>query len=193
MTSFSGTPDIMTCSGRFFSYIDTQPDSIDISDIAHALSMTCRFAGQTLRFYSVAEHSVRVSEVCDPRDALAGLLHDAAEAYLTDMPSPAKRLLPDYKVLEQRVFCAIARKFGVPSEIPASVKHADGVLLATEARDLCAPGWEYWGLPHVPLDQRIVVWTQEEAKARFLDRFACLNRKAMQILATVPESVIQSS
>jgi len=183
VTSFSGTPDIMTCSGRFFSYIDPQPDQIDINDIAHALAMTCRFAGFTLKFYSVAEHSVRVSEVCDPQDAFAGLLHDAAEAYLTDIPSPAKRLLPDYKALEQRVFCAIARKFGVPSELPAGVKHADGVLLATEARDLCAPGWEYWGLPHAPLDQRIVAWTQEEAKARFLDRFACLNHETRKVPA----------
>lgn len=176
MTSFRiGTPDIMTISGRFFEFLDPKPDQIHIEDIAHALSMTCRFSGHTRQFYSVAEHSVRVSRVCDPTDALHGLLHDAAEAYLTDLPRPIKRMLPQYKALEDKVQSAIYRRFGLDDATPQSVKRADGILLATEGRDLCAPGWEFWGLPEKPTIQKIQPWTSSEARDVFLGRFSELH------------------
>ena len=66
---------ITTFSGVLFRPLLSNPDDIRIADIAHALSQQCRFAGHTRTFYSVAEHSVRVSLLCRPEDALWGLLH----------------------------------------------------------------------------------------------------------------------
>lgn len=164
-------PWTQTFTGRRFHYLVPTADMVDVRDVAHALSMVCRFAGHVHTFYSVAEHSVRVSFACDPEDALAGLLHDAPEAYIVDLPSPVKALLPEYQTLERKVWGAVASKFGLPEQLPPSVKRADGVLLVTEARDLMSPGWETWCLPHSPLRERIEPWTQVEAEALFLSRY----------------------
>ncbi len=172
MTSYNGTPGIITVSGRFFEFLDPKPEQICIEDIAHALSMICRFAGHTWKFYSVAEHSVRVSQVCDPSDALWGLLHDAAEAYMVDMPAPLKRVIPAYRKIEARVQAEIMKRFGLPHLEPGNVKWADGRLLATEARDLCAPEGEFRGLPEKPLPLKITPVSQWEAEDWFFDRFA---------------------
>jgi hypothetical protein len=88
-------PYIVTYTGRRFHFLDPKIDEISIEDIAHALSNVCRFTGHTKRFYSVAEHSCLVSALCDNR--LEGLLHDASEAYMSDLSSPLKMLVPDYK------------------------------------------------------------------------------------------------
>src|SRR5690242_11754504 len=82
---------MQTYTGRRFWPLDPRVDDIDIGDIAHHLSLVCRFAGACREFYSVAQHCVGVSYVCDPKDALWGLLHDAAEAYVGDMVRPLKR------------------------------------------------------------------------------------------------------
>jgi len=84
---------IQTISGRKFPLAEPDPNQIDIEDIAHALSMLCRFNGHCTQFYSVAEHSMHVSHEISNDLALAGLLHDAAEAYLGDVPSPLKKEL----------------------------------------------------------------------------------------------------
>src|SRR5579885_2784587 len=83
---------IQTYCGVAFYPLDPRPEEILIEDIAHALSMLCRFTGHVKRFYSVAQHCVYVSHRCDPKDALWGLLHDAAEAYLNDISRPVKSL-----------------------------------------------------------------------------------------------------
>lgn len=127
---------ILTASGRHFDFADPQPDQIDIADIAEGLSKECRFAGQCMVFYSVAQHSEIASRVVSPDFALEALLHDAAEAYCKDIPLPLKRMLPDYKAIERRIDAAIRARFGLPAECSAAVKHADLVLLATERRDL---------------------------------------------------------
>lgn len=163
---------IATQSGLPFWPMDPRPEDVRIDDIAHALSHLCRFAGHTREFYSVAQHSVLVSILCDPQDALWGLLHDATEAYLCDLASPVKRtpLLGGYRVLEAHVQMAVAQSFGLPLRIPASVKAADAVLLRTEQRDLMRmpAGWTQSSasVPH-----RIVPQAPQEAKARFLARF----------------------
>src|ERR1700683_336889 len=81
---------IVTFSGRRFYVLDPRPSDVRIEDIAHSLSLQCRFNGHVKNFYSVAQHSVLVSERCDPADALYGLLHDASEAYIGDMSAPLK-------------------------------------------------------------------------------------------------------
>jgi 5'-deoxynucleotidase YfbR-like HD superfamily hydrolase len=81
---------IQTYQGGCFEPFNPHPDQIHIRDIAHALALTCRFTGHCLDFYSVAQHSVMVSQIVSHKHALAGLLHDASEAYLTDVASPIK-------------------------------------------------------------------------------------------------------
>lgn len=125
MTSWDGQPTIITASGVVFNLIEPRAEDVRIVDIAHGLSMTCRWAGHTSVFYSVAEHSTRVSMRCDRIDALAGLLHDAAEAYLGDVSAPLKRRLPEYQAIEDRLLAVIFERFGLPVGVPASVKQAD--------------------------------------------------------------------
>jgi hypothetical protein len=108
-----------------------------IEDIAHALSNKCRFSGHSLRYFSVAEHSVIVSLLCPQDIALWGLLHDASEAYLIDLPTPLK-YLPEfawYRKLEEKVTNVIMNRFSLPQKEPKLVKTADKTCLVTEKRD----------------------------------------------------------
>lgn len=165
---------IQCYSGRRFWPLEPRTQDINLIDIAHALSQQCRFAGHTTMFYSVAEHSVRVSEVCESQDVLWGLLHDASEAYLVDVPTPLKvqAEFEGYREAEKKVMRAVCDKFHLPHEMPPSVARADGILLATEVRDLMAPKAENWtGLLEKPLERRIVPWSPKEAKDRFMKRF----------------------
>lgn len=164
---------IQTYSGRRFCPTNPNPDAIVIQDIAHSLSMQCRFTGHTKKFYSVAQHSVYVSHICDEKDALWGLLHDASEAYLTDVPRPLKRsgFFEEYLRIEALMQVAICKRFGLPYDEPPSVKKADTKLLATEARDLMAPLHKDWIQRATPLPFTIEAWDQQKAKDMFMERF----------------------
>lgn len=102
---------INTLSGKHLDFTNISPDSICIEDIAAALSNICRFTGHLEEFYSVAQHSVRVSYLVPPEFALEALMHDAAEAYCNDISSPLKALLPEYRVIEDRIEAVIRSKF----------------------------------------------------------------------------------
>jgi uncharacterized protein len=126
-------PWIQTFTGRQFFYGDPRLADINIVDIAQALSQQCRYAGHTKRFYSVAEHSVAVaSRFADPELRMIGLLHDATEAYMLDLPKPLKDMLPDYSRYENALWGVIAEKFGLPGDIPAEIHEADRRMLVTE-------------------------------------------------------------
>jgi len=167
---------IQTYTGKRFNLLDPDIDSIDIEDIAHALSMQCRYTGHTLVFYSVAEHSVHVSRITDSSDSLWGLLHDASEAYLGDVASPLKHsgLMQGYIALEERVQAAICQKFGLPLTMPKSVKLADETLLATEKRDIMAMNGNDWGLTVKAMPNTIQPVPANVAKSIFLNRFDIL-------------------
>ena len=113
-----------------------------------------------------------VSRIAPPADALAGLLHDAAEAFIGDVTRPLKQLLPDYKEIERRVEAAVLARFGIEA-IPPSVKEADIIMLATEQRDLMAPHDDEWALiaKVTPLKGGIVPLTPFQAKTEFIDRY----------------------
>ncbi len=163
---------IQTFTGRQFWPMDPRPEEICIEDIAHALSMQCRFSGHTLRHYSVAEHCIRVSEIVEGKELqLKALLHDASEAYLVDIPSPLKRLpaFALYREAESRLEKMIFRKFGLSEEMPEEVKHADLVLLATEKLNLMGKEPAPW----LPLPPPLLesFWRKADVHGAFLRRF----------------------
>ena len=169
---------ILTNSGRHIDLPNPNPEAIAIGDIALGLSRECRFSGQTRSFYSVAQHSVLTSLIVPQEFALEALLHDATEAYLLDLPSPLKRLVPGYARIEQ-VFDRVLRKcFGLPEEMSPPVHQADRILLATEKRDLMPDDRTPWPILEgvEPLPERIVPWTPERSMGLFLRRFAELSR-----------------
>lgn len=166
-------PDILTASGNYFNFINTTGNAVLVTDIAHALSHVCRFAGHTKEFYSVAQHSVLASHIVPEEDALAALFHDAAEAYIGDVARPLKQLLPDYKEIEARIERDIFAKLGLPDVLPPSVKQADLILLATEQRDLMPPHSDEWALIAgvEMLPDPICPWTPWTARTMFIERF----------------------
>lgn len=131
---------IRTFTGKYVDVLNPDPDTIDIVDIAHALSHMCRFAGHTPVFYSVAQHSTECVELYDGEltntEKLTILLHDASEAYLLDMPRPIKRHLKDYKALEEKMMKVIATKFNLEYPFPSYVKAIDNLMLEYEHNNL---------------------------------------------------------
>jgi len=163
---------IQTVTGKQFWPMDARPEEVDIEDIAHALSMLCRFNGHCKQFYSVAEHSVHVSKMVSIENATWGLLHDAAEAYLSDIPKPVKQELSLFNEFEDRLLEVIAERFGMPRKIPSEVKQVDMQLLATEKEALMGQEPAPWmGLPEALDPSMIQAWGPAEAKQEFLKRF----------------------
>lgn len=164
---------IQTHTGKRFFLENPSPDSIDILDIATALSNLCRFTGHTRVFYSVAEHSIRVAQELPDELKFLGLMHDATEAYLGDVSSPLKHLLPDYRRIEEIVWGVMAEKWGLPhsKDFPEELKRADLVLLATERRDIMTPTSDVWyNLPD-PLPGEIYPLPPETARNEFLSLY----------------------
>lgn len=164
---------MQTASGVAFWPLDPRASETHLYDIAHALSNLCRYNGHSKKFYSVAEHSVHVSRVVPPKDALAGLMHDATEAYCADVPRPLKRFLNGYAEIEHRIWLVIAEKFGLAVDLPASVKTADNTVLLAEKEQILGPvplPW-HWANGLKPADVRIECWSPEIAAAAFLNRY----------------------
>jgi hypothetical protein len=139
-------PWMLTASGRQFFPTDPHPNDVDIGDIAHALSHLCRFNGHTRIFWSVAQHSLLVSDILQGfnypvRVVLAGLMHDATEAYCGDVIRPIKCQLGNFGAIESRLAYVIQQKFSLAADLETldAVKRADNVALATERRDLMPP------------------------------------------------------
>ena len=164
---------IQTYSGVQFWPLDPRADEVKIDDIAHGLANICRFNGHCRVFYSVAEHSVRVSEIVPAPFQLAALFHDAAECYIGDIVRPVKRSL-DTALIEYAILAVIAQKVGFAVPLHPAIKHADNVLLATEARDLMSRAPNAWAPMPPPLDETITPWSPAQAKERFFRRHAVI-------------------
>jgi hypothetical protein len=144
---------ILTASGRKIALQELSAHDVYIDDIAAHLAKQCRFAGACRAFWSVAEHSVLVERILAHRYPdelelrLCGLLHDAPEYLLVDVPTPVKDIVGGlYRPLERTVWWAIAERFGLPQRLPREVEHADRVALATEKRDLMPEHPEPWSV-----------------------------------------------
>ena len=177
------SPWITTYTGREVHLLLPTRDMFEIEDIAHALSNICRYTGHCREFYSVAEHCVHASYLVPPTEALDALMHDAAEAYLSDISSPLKHCLLDYKVIERNLEAVIAAKFALCYPWGKSIKQADLQMLALERQELLASSPTPWSVLEgvsLPKHNPIEAWPPKEAKNKFLDRYVELTSTELQ-------------
>lgn len=170
---------ILTYTGQYVNLRDPDPATINIVDIAHALSQINRFGGHTRRFYSVAQHCILASQLAPLEYRLHVLLHDAAEAYLGDMVQPLKIMTAnrEYRDLEGMMQARIFQRFGLgllqSDECRACIREADLIMLATERRDLMAPDSAPWAILEgiKPRPGYISPMNALTAESTFLSRF----------------------
>jgi len=169
---------IQTTTGKRFQPLAPVVSDICIEDIAWSLANQCRYNGHTRYFYSVAQHSVLVSKLVEQVHGLPkwGLLHDASEAYLHDLPAPLKRL-PEfqfYKDAEAQLMLAVCERFGLDPAEPLEVKAMDRMLLVTEAEQFMSPlhpDWVFRRPEYVGVDIEIVPLLPDEAFNEFMARY----------------------
>lgn len=184
-------PWMHTASGRSVRLLRPDADSISIRDIAAHLSKICRFAGATQSFYSVAQHSILVSNLManyGPEAQLYGLLHDASEAYTGDIPQPVKALLNAavglgsewlplrdlFTGLDEAILTRVGLPFPVPQNLRHALHHADMRAMATERRDLLSEavaGGPKWQDMPAPWRASIKAWPWPKAEEKFLELF----------------------
>jgi hypothetical protein len=171
---------IETFSGVKINVFNPNPDHILIEDIAHALAMCTRFNGHLRYYYSVAEHCIHASLMCSEKNAMAALLHDASEAYLTDVPRPINQFLPAIKQIDDNLTTVILNKFGI-YEIPDEVKRIDRGLCLREA-EYSGMDVASWGEGHEQYGQLVNCfepnhWDHIDAKRHFMSRYESLRRR----------------
>lgn len=172
MKKITNGSSILTYTGKMFDTANPNPELIDINDIAHSLANSCRYNGHCRDFYSVAEHSIYVSEQLPENLALWGLLHDATETYVGDVVKPLKNFLLDFQKAEEKAMKAVAEKFELGLPEPDEVKIADYRMLLTEQEQLFNYQFDFSKHPVKPYDNvRIRCWAPRTAERIFLTRF----------------------
>ena len=161
---------IRTFTGKVFDLQILEPDSICIEDIAHGLSHTARFAGQLEKMYTVAQHSIYVAINVSLENRLAALLHDASEAYMGDMPSPFKKMLPDFKHHEDRLMKVIAKKFGFEYPLHQEIKNMDAEFL----------NMEWLNFVEKKPEKLLPALSPEKAKQRFLEMYEVIMKDLLK-------------
>jgi len=163
-----------TFSGGQFYPLDPDHSEVDLRDVAQGLANTCRYGGQCQFYYPVATHSRYVSRELalehEPIVQLYGLLHDAAEAYVTDVPRPVKGELPAFERIEREIRQSVWKSLGVPQPTEkqwAAVERADDRLLRYEADELL-DRFQPDTVPDLQYD--LQPCTPPEARGAFLDR-----------------------
>jgi len=181
MTSRAEQAWIETFTGRRFYLLEPRVEDIDIRDIAHGLSLQCRWTGQCRFHYSVSQHSYYCSFLGPEKEALDRLLHDASESFMGDMNRPLKHFTvagAAYLEQEKIVQGAIRKRFGLPEVEGLSVHIADNQMLYTEKKQLMTglewdTNWtngqnsEDLGDPGITIEQ----WSPVYAETMFLKRF----------------------
>jgi len=163
---------IRTISGQYVNVFEPDPNTILITDIAHALSNQCRFGGHLPKFYSVAQHSLLCYENVSAEEKFGALMHDASEAYLLDMPKPIKVELSEYNAIEDNLMKVIAKKFGFEYPKSPAVEYIDHYMLKWE--------WERIMLKRKTKETEfppIKCLSAKQAKIAFLNAFNTEARK----------------
>ncbi len=167
---------ITTYTGRNIDFTDINKCQFSIEDIAHALSLLCRYGGHSKKFYSVAEHRVLVSYGCLPVNALWGCLHDAAEFVCQDIVSPLKYIpeMSGYRDIEKLFQSKIYENFGLFGPEPNDIHEADKIIASIEICKLHGKSRktkvEFEKLPsgYIP---KVLALSPRKAEQLFLDRF----------------------
>lgn len=180
---------VETLTGTKFYFLSPTTDMIHVEDIAGALSQQCRYNGHTAkhygalwprrRFLSVAEHCVKMYQRClelnpgDHRLAACALMHDGAEAYISDLVRPLKHVLPDFRRIEHGIDWKIKERFGLAYEPwPQAIKEYDARIIVDERRQALSDSDHTWGTDGLePLDVKFDFWSPERAEAEFLGAF----------------------
>lgn len=173
---------VRTASGRYCSVTDPSPEDLVLGDIAHALAQINRYTGHAPYPFSVAQHSLIVSRLVPPPDALDGLFHDATEAYLADVNRPLKHsgFMAGYRENEQKFHGALARKFGLATPVPNIVKVADMHAYAMECYVLFGePLPAKLALGYRAHQEMFEPWDWVLAKEEFLNRFHTLTARRL--------------
>ena len=182
---------IALLSGNLFDYNNPEGSTVEIEDIATALSNVCRFAGHVHYFYSVAQHAVNCSLIVPKAYAFDALMHDTAEAFTNDLPTPLKWALPVFKELEVRIETAMSKRFGFQYPLPDAVKVADLQMLRMEKEKIKRDKTHWQMLDGVEVDDlwdkvELHAMSPNKAKSAFLERFyelAPRTRRAARLTA----------
>lgn len=165
---------LMSSSGFLFDACSLTVEDVDILAIANSLSKQCRFFGNCSEFYSVAQHCVLLSNMVEKKYQKWALLHDAAEAYLSDLAAPIKNIMPQYTELEENALKVIAKKFDLEYPIPEPVLEADLLLRKAEMINLFDSYYDWESVIDFTDARGIVVSPYpscDEAKFLFINRF----------------------
>ena len=165
---------IQTYTGRQFWPLEPRPGDVCIEDIAHSLANQCRFAGHSSQFYSVAQHCCLMYATAPGWLRPQALMHDAAEAYITDIPRPLKGMLK-INDIERQVEHAISKRFGFQWPFSPELHDLDNRMLATEKRDLMVYGNSWTSIEGLePFHLPVVPWSPFTAEVMFLKLFSDL-------------------
>lgn len=168
---------VTTRDGHLFYFDQLNVESIPLHSVAHSLSQQCRFNGHIEEHYSVAEHSVHISHLVleyggSPDTALYGLLHDASEAFMGDMPRPLKKMFPAFSNLESRIMEKYCELYSIDDPDVKMVQWLDCNIVRDEAEKFYAepPEWtkEYASVIH---PDRLLGWDAMAVKYIFLEQF----------------------
>lgn len=163
-------------SGAQFNYNRPEESDVTLDDLASALSNICRFSGHLPAFYSVAQHLVNCSRLVPDESAYDALMHDTAEAFTNDLPTPLKWAFPIFKELEVSIESAMAKKFGFTYPYSDAVKKADTEMLILEKLYVkndhrVWPHYEGIEVDHLKELVDLNPWQPRRAKREFLERY----------------------
>lgn len=169
-------------SGARMDYDAPEESDVTLDDLASAVSNICRFSGHLPCFYSVAQHLVNTSRIVPSEFAFDALMHDTAEAFTNDLPTPLKWSLPIFKELEVKIESAMSRRFGFAYPYAPEVKLADTQMLLLEKKYVKLDDREWPNYPDLdPAVERELLlkvdlkpWQPVRAKREFLERYGQL-------------------